>query len=110
MREVNTSKDTKLNIHATSMTCLLYEREFDGADIVTDISSMGETLKFGIMRRALWAMAKTAAPSVIPPYSAWMNANADLDYKETSWMKGVMEEANREFFRSTAEASEVKAG
>ena len=30
--------------------------------------------------------------------------------KETSWMKGVMEEANREFFRSTAEASEVKAG
>ena len=82
MREVNTSKDTKLNIHATSMTCLLYEREFDGADIVTDISSMGETPKFGIMRRALWAMAKTAAPSVIPPYSAWMNANADLDTRK----------------------------
>lgn len=105
MREVKIDETTAANIHASAMTCLLYETEFNGADIVTDMANMGETPNFGILRRMLWATMKTANPASVPKYSAWLSGAANLNYSETGWMAGVLEECRAAFFRTAAEPS-----
>ncbi|MFR7403496.1 MAG: hypothetical protein ACLUW6_02300 [Coriobacteriaceae bacterium] len=86
-----------MGIHASAITCYLYEKEFDGRDIVDDFVAMGEVPNFGVLRRCLWAMMKTASPATVPGYAAWMNSTADIDYQ---WRLdgGVTREVKDAFF------------
>lgn len=105
MRKVKINETEEVPVHASSMTCYLYEKEFDGRDIVSDVAAMGESANFGILRKCLWAMMKTANPATVPPYSVWMQGTCDLDYQNTDWMAGVMQEAKGAFFRGAAATS-----
>lgn len=71
MRSVQINKNESVSIHASAITCYLYEKEFDGRDIVDDFVAMGEVPNFGVLRRCLWAMMKTASPATVPGYAAW---------------------------------------
>lgn len=106
MRSVQINKNESVSIHASSITCYLYEKEFDGRDIVDDFVAMGEVPNFGVLRRCLWAMMKTASPATVPGYAAWMNSTADIDYQMEGWMEGVTREVKDAFFRGAVEASE----
>lgn len=98
MRSVQINKNESVSIHASAITCYLYEKEFDGRDIVDDFVAMGEVPNFGVLRRCLWAMMKTASPATVPGYAAWMNSTADIDYQMEGWMEGVTREVKDAFF------------
>lgn len=111
MRETHINETDTLNIHAMPMTCVIYESEFDGADIVTDVAKASTNGGFnaGILRRALWAMAKTASPATVPSYKAWMNGLSRINYGEgAEWMGDVMQEANEAFFRTASQPSDTQ--
>lgn len=47
MRSVQINKREREH-HASAITCYLYEKEFDGRDIVDDFVAMGEVPNFGV--------------------------------------------------------------
>ena len=51
-------------------TLLLYEEEFDGADLIQDIMAKDGVVRWGCVIRALWACLK-AHDDATPPLAEW---------------------------------------
>jgi hypothetical protein len=109
-----TVNGAKLECAFSVWTCVLYEQEFDGADIIADVSGRitADDLKpdsdvivdfakipwLKIMQAA-WAMAKTADDS-LPHFNEWAKGVTEID----SWeFRGVVNKAvNETFFHQAA--------
>lgn len=94
------------------LTLMLYEQEFDGADMLADVLGRQDVsgggadaddgtvdfsgVRWGALARALWAALKTADDSV-PPFSEWAASVDGIDLPAVNAALGP--EMVRKFFR-----------
>lgn len=105
MRDIKIG-DKTVRVTASPVTLYIYKKEF-GTDLVGDLLSLEEleydpsaldSIKFLQMA---WAMAKTAnMPNNFPDFVTWLSEFDYVDFSEDSMMTGIVEEAEKGFFRN----------
>lgn len=116
MKELNIG-DTKVRVRATPLALLFYKQEFSTdllGDFVKmqDIGTNMEKIDSVAFLRLTWAMAKADAfgNGQFPSFTEWVAMLESIDFGDTEFMKGLLEEAVAGFFRSGNKAANGAKG
>ncbi len=114
----------QIRVKAGALALLFYKQEFKsdllgdmlkmvgGATDANDVQIDPSSINFLGIMQMVWAMAKSAEyPKPYDNFSTWLAAlDDDLDFSDTSFFVGALEEATEGFFRQQSKANGIKGG
>ncbi|WP_277375836.1 MULTISPECIES: hypothetical protein [Paenibacillus] len=115
----------QIRVKAGALALLFYKQEFK-SDLLGDMLKMvggnvgggpnveidPSSIDFLANLQMVWAMAKSAEyPKPYDGFSTWLAAlDDDLDFSDTTFFVGALEEATEGFFRQQSKSSGIKGG